>query len=145
MVTRAVKYTIAARTIQRDLNLGIAPSAPTVVYTDASAVLGGQSGDHMAKSSRWMATRHAMIRWAERCKTVRMAKRESALNCGDIMTKCLTGVTFARHRATVLGMPELTGEPDARATMAAHGRQEPADVLTTRTAPERSDEAAGRA
>ncbi len=62
MVTRAVKYTIAARTIQRDLALGIAPSAPTVVYTDASAVLGGQSGDHMAKSSRWMATRRSGAR-----------------------------------------------------------------------------------
>ena len=39
MVTRAVKYTIAARTIQRDLSWGITPARPTVVYTDASVYM----------------------------------------------------------------------------------------------------------
>ena len=67
MVTRAVKYTIAARTIQRDLDLGIAPLRPTVVYTDASAVIQGRGGERMTKSTRWLGTRYAMIRWVEYC------------------------------------------------------------------------------
>jgi hypothetical protein len=106
MVTRALKYTVAARTTQRDLDLGIAPTVPTVIFTDASSVVEGRCGDRMAKSSRWLATRYAMIRWAERCKTARIAKLASRANCADIMTKCLTGELFMRHRATVLGLPE---------------------------------------
>ena len=104
VVTRALKYTVAARTLLKDLDLGIAPTEPTVIYTDASAVLRGQDGDRMAKSSRWLATRHAMIRWATRCRTASLAKLASASNCGDIMTKCLTGEAFRCHRATVLGL-----------------------------------------
>ena len=104
IVTRALKYTVAARTLLKDLDLGITPTEPTIIYTDASAVLRGQSGDRMAKSSRWLATRHAMIRWAARCRTARLVKLSSASNCGDIMTKCLTGETFRRHRDTVLGV-----------------------------------------
>ena len=79
---------------------------PTVIFTDASSVVEGRCGDRMAKSSRWLATRYAMIRWAERCKTARIAKLASRANCADIMTKCLTGELFMRHRATVLGLPE---------------------------------------
>ena len=112
VVTRALKYTVAARTLLKDLDLGIAPSAPTTIYTDATAVLRGQHGDYMAKSSRWLATRHAMIRWATRCNTARLAKLASADNCGDIMTKCLTGETFRRHRATVLGLTAAVTPPE---------------------------------
>jgi hypothetical protein len=104
MVTRAVKYTIAARTIQRDLNLGIAPLRPTVVYTDASVVIQGRGGERMTKSTRWLGTRYAMLRWVEYCRIVRMGQVDSAANCGDLMTKCLVGPTFFRHRATVLGI-----------------------------------------
>ena len=104
MVTRAVKYTIAARTIQRDLDLGIAPLRPTVVYTDASAVIQGRGGERMTKST--LGTRYAMIRWVEYCRIIRMGQVDSAANCGDLMTKCLVGPTFFRHRATVLGIKE---------------------------------------
>ena len=65
----------------------------------------------MAKSSRWLATRYAMIRWAERCNAVRLAHIPSHDNCADIMTKCLTGDAFRRHRATVLGHPVLDAAP----------------------------------
>jgi hypothetical protein len=111
MVTRAIKYAIAARIIQTDLDIGIAPSTPTIVYTDADAVASGRGAEHMAKSSRWLATRYAMIRWAERCRTIRLARVEAAGNCADIMTKCLTGTTFFRHRSTILGLPQQPPEP----------------------------------
>jgi hypothetical protein len=45
-----------------------------------------------------------MTRWTERCNAVRLAHILSHDNCVDIMTKCLTGDAFRRHRATVLGL-----------------------------------------
>ncbi len=84
---RSIKYATAIRTIQRDLDVGIAPSAPTMVNTDAAAVVSGRGAERMAKSSRWLATRYAMIRWAERCNAVRLAHITSTDNCADIMTK----------------------------------------------------------
>ena len=104
MVTRALKYAVAIRTTQKDLQIGIAPTSPTIIYTDAEAVVSGRGAERMAKSSRWLATRYAMIRWAERCNTVRLAQIASEDNCADIMTKCLTGALFMRHRARVLGL-----------------------------------------
>jgi hypothetical protein len=104
MVARAIKYTIAARTIQRDLDLGLAPTRPTTVYTDAEAVIQGRGGERMTKSTRWLGTRYGMIRWVEYCRIARMAQLDSARNCGDIMTKCLVGPLFYKHRAQVLGL-----------------------------------------
>ncbi len=103
MVVRSIKYAVGIRTVQRDLGVGIEPSAPTRVFTDAAAVVSGRGADRMAKSSRWLATRYAMIRWAERCNAVRLAHIPSHDNCADILTKCLTGDAFRRHRTTVLG------------------------------------------
>ena len=111
MVTRAIKYTIAARTIQRDLDLGIAPTKPTDVYTDAQAVIQGKKGERMTKSTRWLGTRYAMIRWVEYCSIVRMGQVDTTGNCGDLMTKCVVGPTFFRHRARVLGMRPLDAGP----------------------------------
>jgi len=108
MVVRALKYTIAIRTTMRDLDIGLAPTQPTTIYTDAESVVSGKGAERMAKSSRWLATRYAMIRWAERCHTARLAHIASCDNCADIMTKCLTGPEFFRHRARVLGLPMPT-------------------------------------
>ncbi len=64
-VVTALKYTIAARIIQIDLDIELAPTQPTDVYTDAQAVLDGKGGERMPKSSRWMGARYAMVRHAE--------------------------------------------------------------------------------
>jgi hypothetical protein len=113
MVVRSLKYTIAMRTNQRDLDIGIAPTQPTNLYTDASAVVSGRAAERMAKSSRWMAVRYAMVRWAEKCLTIRLGKIASEGNCGDMMTKCLAGLPFFRHRATLLGLDWPRDQPDA--------------------------------
>ena len=104
MVVRAVKYNIGIRALLRDFDIGIAPTQPTNIYTDAEAVVSGRGGERMAKSSRWMAVRYAMLRWAETCLTARLSKTTSVGNCADIMTKCVTGALFFKHRATVLGL-----------------------------------------
>ena len=46
-----------------------------------------------------------MLRWAEHSRILRLARVPTLANCAEIMTKCLTGATFRRHRATVLGIP----------------------------------------
>jgi hypothetical protein len=120
MVVRALKYTIAMRTLQRDLSIGVAPTQPTNLYTDAASVVSGRAGERMAKSSRWLAVRYAMVRWAEKCRTVRMGKTTSEGNCSDIMTKCLVGPAFIRHRATILGTG-WPGSKDAEPEEAAAG------------------------
>ena len=89
MVVRAVKYNIGIRALLRDFDIGIAPTQPTNIYTDAEAVVSGRGGERMAKSSRWMAVRYAMLRWAETCLTARLGKTTSVGNCADIMTKCV--------------------------------------------------------
>jgi len=63
----------------------------------------------------------------------------------DIMTKCLTGPTFARHRAAVLGLPEPTDDSAGRSAEATPGRSGGADVVGASVASERSDVAARRA
>ncbi len=55
-----------------------------------------------------MATRYAMIRWGLARKTIRLMKVPAADNVADIVTKCLTGAAFIRHRATILGLTMLT-------------------------------------
>ena len=81
-----------------------------VIYTDAEAVINGTGAERMTKSSRWLATRYALLRWVDFCRIARTAKVGTAFNCGDIITKCLTGLLFFRHRARVLGMAAAVGE-----------------------------------
>jgi hypothetical protein len=104
MGTLALKYIVALRTLQRDLDVGVAPSMPTPLYTDAQSLIDGTGCERLSKSSRWMASRYAMIRWGLACGSVTLAKVPAADNCADIVTKCLVGEAFIRHRRTVLGL-----------------------------------------
>ena len=47
-----------------------------------------------------------MMRWGLACSTIRLAKVAAADNCADIVTKCLVGEAFVRHRRTILGLAE---------------------------------------
>ena len=104
MGTLAYKYILALRTLQMDLDVGVAPTSPTLLFSDAQAIIDGTGCERLKKSSRWMATRYAMIRWGLACKTIRLMKVPAADNVADIVTKCLTGAAFIRHRATILGL-----------------------------------------
>jgi hypothetical protein len=89
--------------MQRDLALAVGPTEPTVLYTDAQALIDGTGCERLQKSSRWMASRYAMVRWGLRCGTIDLRKVAAADNCADIVTKCLTGPQFFKHRDTILG------------------------------------------
>ena len=104
MGTLAYKYILALRSLQQDLDLGVGPSQPTPLYTDAQAMIDGTGCERLKKSSRWMATRYAMIRWGLLCRSIRLAKVAADRNCADIVTKVLTGELFERHRHTILGL-----------------------------------------
>jgi hypothetical protein len=63
LATLAYKYVVAARFLQCELEVGAAPAEPTPLYLDAQAVLDGTNCERLAKASRWMAMRYAMLRW----------------------------------------------------------------------------------
>ena len=105
MSTLALKYIVGMRTLQRDLDVGVAPLYPTPLFTDAQAMIDGTGCERLSKSSRWMASRYAMIRWGLACGTINLAKVAAADNCADIVTKVLVGEAFFRHRRTILGLP----------------------------------------
>ena len=104
MGTLAYKYILALRTLQTDLDVGVAPISPTLLFSDAQAIIDGTGCKRLKKSSRWMATRYAMIRRGLACKTIRLMKVPAFDNVADIVTKCLTGAAFIRHRAAILGL-----------------------------------------
>ena len=62
MGSLAYKYILVLRTLQVDLDIGVAPTRPTVLFTDAQAMIDGTGCERLKKSSRWMASRYAMIR-----------------------------------------------------------------------------------
>ena len=49
----------------------------------------------------------AMIRWGLRCGTIDLQKVPAEDNCADIVTKCLVGEVFKKHRAAILGLKRL--------------------------------------
>ena len=110
MATLAYKFTLAARFLLTELAVGVAPSRPTLFYLDAQAVLDGTTCERLAKKSRWMAMRYAMLRWGMHCRTIEPVKKSSAENPADALTKCMVGPTFLRARARLLGLPVLPHE-----------------------------------
>ena len=105
LATLAYKYVVAARFLQCELEVGAAPAEPTPLYLDAQAVLDGTNCERLAKASRWMAMRYAMLRWGIACGTISPRKLLTAMNPADGLTKCLTGAPFENGRARLLGLP----------------------------------------
>ena len=50
-----------------------------------------------------------MIRFGIACRAISPRKCLAAENVADIVTKPLAGVAYARHRATILGLPHAIG------------------------------------
>ena len=105
MATLAYKYLLAALLLLAELRVGVTPTGPTPFYLDAQAVLDGTTCERLAKKSRWMAMRYAMLRWGIMCGTIDPRKRPSAHNPSDGLTKCLVGTPFTHARARLLGLP----------------------------------------
>ena len=78
---------------------------PTPLFTDSRSA--GTVCERIIKSSRWMVTRYAMVRWAVLCLTLVLLGISSEDNMADMLTKCLPLAAFLKHRAVLLG----TGPP----------------------------------
>jgi hypothetical protein len=109
----AYKYTLAARLLQAELRVGVAPTRPTRFYLDATSVLDGYECERLTKATRWMAMRYAMIRWGTACKSIDPTKLSTDENPADGFTKCLTGPRFVAARAFLLGYPTADPPPAA--------------------------------
>ena len=108
--TVALKYTVAIRTLQSELELGVAPTEPTPIYTDAQAVTDGSSMERMTRATRWLAAKYAMIRWGMACRAITLGQVSSEDMVADILTKAIAGVRFYSLRARVLGLsPGMAG------------------------------------
>jgi hypothetical protein len=104
MLVLSYKYILGLRTLLMDMHCGLEQTAPTPLYTDSRSVELGSVCERINKSSRWMATRYAMIRWAILCLTIVLLGIQSEHNPADILTKALPAVLFLQHRAVLLGM-----------------------------------------
>ena len=108
--TVALKYTVAIRTLQSELELGVAPTEPTPIYTDAQAVTDGSSMERMTRATRWLAAKYAMIRWGTACRAINLGQVSSEDMVADILTKAIVGARFYTLRARVLGLlPGMAG------------------------------------
>ena len=102
--TVALKYTIAIRTLQNELDLEVAPTEPTQLYTDAQAVTDGSSMERMNRGTRWLAAKYAMVRWGIACRAIALGQVSSEDQIADIVTKAIVGTRFYLLRARVLGL-----------------------------------------
>ena len=108
--TVALKYTIAIRTLQAELDLAVAPTAPTPLYTDAQAVTDGSSMERMSRATRFLAAKYAMVRWGIACRAITLGQVSSEDQIADIVTKAIVGARFYSLRARVLGLrPGMAG------------------------------------
>jgi hypothetical protein len=118
MVVVAYKCILALRTLLKDMSCGMDQTTPTPLYTDSRSVEQGAACEKVKSSSRWMATRYAMVRWGITCLTLILLAIASSDNPADMMTKCVPKDAFFRHRAVLLGTappPEPTqATPDAK-------------------------------
>ena len=121
--TVALKYTVAIRTLQCELDLEVAPTEPTPLYTDAQAVTDGSSMERMTRATRWLAAKYAMVRWGIACRAITLGQVSSEDMVADIVTKAIVGTRFYSLRARVLGLrPGMAGTgADGRAAWLAPG------------------------
>ena len=66
----AFKHTVAIRTLQSELELGVGPTVPTVLITDAQAATDGSHMERLTGKTRWLAAKYAMIRWGVACRAI---------------------------------------------------------------------------
>ena len=62
MATTCYKYVAALRMLLLDMRVGAEQMDPTPMYTDSQILLDETDCERLVKSSRWLASRYAMIR-----------------------------------------------------------------------------------
>jgi len=104
MGTTAYRWILAQRMLLTDLDLGVAPTAPTTLWTDSQILLDGTHCERLSKDSRWVASRYAMMRFGEAMGIISPQKTAAEDNRGDPFTKPEAGAMFAKHRRMLLGL-----------------------------------------
>ena len=104
LCTYALKIVIAVRLLQAELNVGVAPTAPTAFNTDAKAVVEGAALERLTRTSRWLSMRYAMMRWGLACGVISLKKKAAEENVSDLTTKPVVGALFRRLRARLMGL-----------------------------------------
>ncbi len=104
MSTVAYRWILAQRMLLTDLDQGVAPSAPTKLWTDSQILLDGTHCERLRKDSRWVASRYAMMRFGEAMGIIDPQKTAAEDNRGDSFTKPEAGALFAKHRRLLLGL-----------------------------------------
>ena len=106
-LTRAAKTVIGLRIFFRELKQPQIVSGPTVIFTDAQAVLDGTHCRKVSKDSKWVGVNLAMIHQAEDDMIITTKKCPTEDNVADILTKPLTGAQFTRAQRMIQGLPPL--------------------------------------
>jgi hypothetical protein len=104
LCSHALKIVTAVRMLQTELMAGVAPTTPTLILTDAMAVVEGAALERLNRTSRWLSTRYAMLRWGINCQVIRISKLPATENVGDLQTKPVVGLTFVRLRSRLMGL-----------------------------------------
>jgi hypothetical protein len=92
--TLSLKYTVAIRTLQSELELDVATTEPTMIYTDAQAVTDGCSMERTTRATRWLAAKYAMVRLGTACRAIALGQVSSEDQIADIVTKPLVRMRF---------------------------------------------------
>ena len=83
MATSCYKYVVALRMLLLDMDIKGEPMGPTPMFTDSQILLDGTNCEKLAKASRWLCTRYAMIRHGTACGVVQPTKIPAADNIAD--------------------------------------------------------------
>jgi hypothetical protein len=100
---------MAIRTFQSELDLDVAPTEPSSLYTDAQAVTDGSNMERMTRATRWLAAKYAMVRWGIACRAIALGQVSSEDIIADFVTKPLVGIRCYSLRARVLGLRSSMG------------------------------------
>ena len=99
---RCIKAALGVRVFLREL--GVPPTGPTVLCTDAKVLVDGTRCRKVSKEMKFVATRYAIARKSEADGATIFDKIATEKNGSDVLTKPLAGSTFVRHRAAILGL-----------------------------------------
>jgi len=104
-LARATKAVIGLRMLFRELKQPQLVLGATPLFSDASAALDGTHCRRVSRESKWVCINLALIRQALEDGVVTTVKCPSENNIADVLTKPLTGPTFARAQRALQGLP----------------------------------------
>ena len=119
-VVRAIKAVIGLRMLFRELKQPQLVLDATPLFSDASAALDGAHCRRVSRELKWVCINLALLRQALEDGVITTVKCPSEDNVADILTKPLTGPTYARAQRALQGLPPSGGPGEANRPPAPH-------------------------